>query len=133
MVLQWDPALISRHAVRIETFNEFIVIILLYHLLCFSDYIEDPVTRDYLGWAYICSMGVLVLVHLFFLIVDMLKKLKIRLIRSYLVCRYRYCCRKAEKIKVKLAPQPVNNEEEKDSEPENEDIKLPDAAATEED
>lgn len=103
-ILQWDPALISRHAVRLETFNECIIIVLLYHLLCFSDYVESPVTRDYLGWAYICSIGILVLVHLSFLITDMLKKLKIRLIHSYLVCKYRCCRKKAKKVRIKLAP-----------------------------
>ena len=95
VVLQWDSAFVSRHATKIETFNECMMIVLLYTFVCFSDFVDSPETRDYIGWAYIAAMSTLTTVHLFFLFSDMLKKLKLRLVRQYRICKYRTCRKQA--------------------------------------
>jgi hypothetical protein len=44
----------------INLFNEFIVLVINYHLLCLTNFVADPVAREYLGY----SMVVVILLFL---------------------------------------------------------------------
>jgi hypothetical protein len=34
-----------------DLFNEFLVLVLNYHLMCFTNFVSDPYTREYLGYS----------------------------------------------------------------------------------
>lgn len=49
---------------KMETFNELINLLILYHLICFSEFVGDPLTRRKLGFVYIGAVCFFALVHL---------------------------------------------------------------------
>ena len=51
--LQWYKPLDSKQAVNVETFNECTMLLLTYHLICFTDFVPDPAMRSDLGLSYI--------------------------------------------------------------------------------
>ena len=53
-----------------ETFNEILVLLSVYMLMCFSRWIEDPEFRFQLGYGYIGLVALYGLVHLVILIHD---------------------------------------------------------------
>ena len=52
---------------RIEIFGEMINLILLYHVLLFTDFVYDPEIRYSIGYLFIFFTGIFISVHLFFL------------------------------------------------------------------
>ena len=38
---------------HLEMFNEFYILCLNYHLLCFTDFVLDPLMRVYIGWSLV--------------------------------------------------------------------------------
>ena len=71
---------------RMEVLNECTMIVLVYFLMLFTDFVPNPETRNNIGRFYI---GINILhpgIHLIFLFLETCYKLK-------LVCkRYRFCC-----------------------------------------
>ena len=74
--LQWTRPLESKFATTFETFNEVANLMSLYPLLCFSDFISEPEIRSTCGWAFIVIICAYAMVHLGFLITDVIQKLK---------------------------------------------------------
>ena len=72
--LQWHRPLESNFITNIETFNEVITLNTLYLMMCFSDFIPDPVIRAQCGKAYIALIIFYALVHFYFLFSDAFKK-----------------------------------------------------------
>ena len=73
------------------------ILLALYILMFFSDSIDDPKVKDYLGWIYLGALGLLIFIHLLYLVVDTHKKIKLRILRSYRICKYRVCNCKSKK------------------------------------
>ena len=64
ILLQWSKPLATDFANNMETFNEVITLLVLYLLMCFSDFIVDPVVRDKCGKVYIAILIFYALVHI---------------------------------------------------------------------
>ena len=74
-----------------ETFNEVITLLVLYLLMCFSDFVYDPTMRNECGKAFIAIVILYALVHLTLLFKDVIAKL-------ILSCRKRLIrCKKSKK------------------------------------
>ena len=55
---------------KIEIFNECTCILLMYHIMCFSDFVPEASTRSGLGVSFIVFIFMNVATHLFFMIKD---------------------------------------------------------------
>ena len=54
---------------RMDLFNEFVVLVINYHLLCFTNFVADPVAREYLGYSMVVVTLLFIAINLgFFLI-----------------------------------------------------------------
>lgn len=51
-------------AVKMEVFNECTIVVLLYGLMCFTDFVPDPMVRYRIGWCYIVVALGNIFVHL---------------------------------------------------------------------
>ena len=60
-----------------EIFNEVTNIMLVYHMLTFTDWVADPVKKYYIGYSVMLTVFNNVSVHFFFLIKDSIYKTKI--------------------------------------------------------
>ena len=58
----------SRDSIRTETFNELTTLLLIYLLMCFSDFVSDPELRNKLGYIYIGVIFTNIATHLLILI-----------------------------------------------------------------
>ncbi len=90
IILKWFEPLESKFANNIETFNEVISTFILYLLMCFSDFVNDPVMRNQLGKVFIAIACLYAAVHFFFLFIDLFYKIKLNLLR----CFNRFCRKK---------------------------------------
>ena len=68
-IVQWYRPLSTPYMTRIETVNEMVTIVLLTMLLCFSDFVEDPLLRRNLGFVYIAIVSIFGFAHLVMLLV----------------------------------------------------------------
>ena len=57
-------------ATLLEVFNELCCFMLLYHLLCFTDFVPDAQLRYYLGYSYVFFSAGCIIVHILFIIKD---------------------------------------------------------------
>ena len=104
MLLQWHRPLESRFANWLETFNEVMTLLVLYTVMCFSDYVTDPELRNWLGFAFIAFVCFQALVHMAIMFYDVYYSLRL------LAKRYhnRRCHkRNMEEKKSKTVNQPV--------------------------
>ena len=83
ILIQWARPLDSKWANNFETFNEVMTLFVLYILMCFSDYVPDPQTRNLVGFSFIALLGVFVGVHLVPIFGDTFSKLHRRCKRCY--------------------------------------------------
>ena len=65
--LQWFRPLESDFATNMETFNEICTLLVLYLLMCLSDFVPDPTVRSECGKVYIALIIFYVLVHFYIL------------------------------------------------------------------
>ena len=75
ILLQWTRPLESEFATNMETFNECVSLLILYLLMCFSDFVGDPMIRNDCGKAFIAVFIFYVCVHMSILFYDILGKL----------------------------------------------------------
>jgi hypothetical protein len=59
---------------RNEVFNEVIMMILTYHILLFTEFINEPSTRYEIGKSFLGFLALLITVNLIILVVDVLQK-----------------------------------------------------------
>ena len=60
----------------IEVFNEVCGILLIYHLMCFTDFVYDPMIRYKLGYTYVAVAVSNIAVHVFLILVTNINTLK---------------------------------------------------------
>ena len=74
-----------------ELYNEFSELILIYHLICFTDFVPNIDTRDVVGSSMVYSTGINLLVNLFVIfyssLSNTLRKLKLKRLK-YLQKKY---------------------------------------------
>ena len=58
----------SNFANNMELLNEVTTLCALYLVLCFSDFVVEPATRNICGWAFIGLVSFFLTVHLLFLL-----------------------------------------------------------------
>lgn len=74
----------TRQSLVIETFNEAIVLILVYIVMCFcGDFIDDPDMRNNLGYFYIGVIIFCISIHLLLLLISYFKVIKQALKKRY--------------------------------------------------
>ena len=73
ILIGWHRPLDSSFANNMELFNEAITVCVLYMVMCFSDFVGDPVTRSLCGRAFIGIMAFFLATHLLFLFGNMCK------------------------------------------------------------
>ena len=61
---------------RMEIFAEITNLVLMYHVLLFTDFVSDVEVRYGIGFSFIGCMGIFVSVHLFLMIKDTLQKFR---------------------------------------------------------
>lgn len=66
-------------ATNMETFNEVISVIIVYILICFSDWVPNPETRNDCGKVFIAVVGFYVLVHIYQLLADIFGRCRFKL------------------------------------------------------
>jgi hypothetical protein len=53
---------LEKEKVKISVFNEIVMMLLLYHMLCFTDLLLDPLGQFYLGDSYVyIALGFMVI------------------------------------------------------------------------
>ena len=110
ILLQWTRPLESNFATNMETFNEVITLLVLYLLMCFSDFVGDPTMRNECGKAFIAIVVFYALVHITFLFWDVFAKL----ILSCRKCYYRrkhkkHLAKRANRRKMRYELNPQHN------------------------
>ena len=63
-MLQWWKPMEDKFATNMETFNECTIIILLYTMMMFSDFVGEPETRSTVGIIYIAIVCLFAGIHL---------------------------------------------------------------------
>ena len=58
----------SRHARRIDFFNEFTVVVMSYFMFVYGDNVQDEDVKFYLGWVQTCFFGFIILVNSIFVL-----------------------------------------------------------------
>lgn len=64
----------STTRVRLEIFNEIMVMVALYHIICFSEFNMDVQMQYYSGYSYICVFGSVFVVNLVPMFTDAVRK-----------------------------------------------------------
>ena len=82
-------------ATKMEVYNECTIIVLSYGLLCFTDFVVDPVMRYELGWYYMAASVTNILVHIIYLASGSGVRVK-------LTCRRK--CNQLRSSKIPIAP-----------------------------
>ena len=77
MLIQWYRPYESRFANWIETFNECSFLMLVYLVICFTDFVPDPRVRSNLGLLFIGQNCGMMLVHIVIIVSQSLHALKI--------------------------------------------------------
>ena len=89
----------SRLTLHKQTFDEFTYLFLIYILLCFTNFIPDPIMRSKLGVAYNSVIFTNVGFHLIFMIKSIANNLVLGVKRIFARRRlYKYCCIRKNKI-----------------------------------
>ena len=105
ILIGWHRPLDSNFANNMELLNELTTLWILYTVMCFSDFVGDPVMRNLVGWAFISILGVFLSIHLMFLFGNTCKSLY----RSLRRCYYKHKRLEAmEAIKEKQAERAAN-------------------------
>ena len=68
-----------RRRLYIEMFNETLIMIQIYHLCCFSEFILDIETVFLIGYSYVGFIGFAVLVNLVYMIYNLVIKVREKL------------------------------------------------------
>ena len=83
----------SRMSLHKQTFDECTYIILIYLLMCFTNFIPDPVIRSKLGVAYNSVMLSNVGFHLIMMVYSSIQSIVLMIKRIYARRHlYKYCC-----------------------------------------
>ena len=61
---------------RLEVMNEATNFVMLYHVMCFTDFVPEAEDRYYIGWSFIACIVVNLIVHMSLLIIDTTKQVK---------------------------------------------------------
>ena len=57
--------------------NEATNFIMLYHVMCFTDFVPEAEDRYLIGWSFLFFISLNLLVHLTLLIIDTMKQVKV--------------------------------------------------------
>lgn len=102
IILQWSNLLDSKFATNMETFNEVITLFILYHLMCFSDFVPEPETRAEMGRVFIGIMCFYCIVHLYFMFGDVIRKLWNKIRSKYYTRKRKKHAAKMREIKLDI-------------------------------
>ena len=70
--------------------NEFFILLLVYHLICFADFVNEVHTRNILGWSMIATMMTNIAINFSFILYGSFRN-------AYLKCKTKYWERKHKK------------------------------------
>ena len=62
-------------AVVLEVFNEITIVLLTYHMICFTDFVPDANTRYPVGYSYIAFASTSLLIHIIIMMTNFLRNL----------------------------------------------------------
>ena len=83
ILLQWARPLDSALANNMETFNEVATLLVLYLLMCFSDFVASPETRNDCGKVFIALVAIYAIVHFAVLFSDIYTKIRLSIRKKY--------------------------------------------------
>ena len=83
ILLQWARPLDSALANNMETFNEVATLLVLYLLMCFSDFVASPETRNDCGKVFIALVAIYAIVHFAVLFGDIYTKIRLSIRKKY--------------------------------------------------
>ena len=93
----WCMPLAPKRANHMEVMNDCTIMLLTYHLWCFTDIVGEPMTRHNLGYTFIAVSLSNIMVHMAFMIGETAHNVKLRCKR----CKNRREARKALQRRVK--------------------------------
>ena len=62
-------------AVLLEVFNEATIVVLTYHMICFTDFVPDANTRYPVGYSYIAFASASLLIHILIMMTNFIRNL----------------------------------------------------------
>ena len=74
--LLWYKPFEDSRVNKLEVMNEATNFIMLYHVMCFTDFVPEAEDRYQIGWSFLFFIIVNLLVHLSLLIIDTIKQVK---------------------------------------------------------
>ena len=87
-----EPYKVKSHSF-FERFNESFVMILNYHLLCFSGFVVDIKTRNLVGWVMVVTIGICLFINMLYIIGHAIKD-------AYIKYRIKYYQWKLNRLKM---------------------------------
>ena len=99
----------SRFTNRMEVFNECTCIVLMYHIMCFSDFVPNPATRSSIGISFIVTIFSNVFVHLYFMFKDNFVRIKQKVMRKCCYERWKKNALKLQRKKREAMAQVLEN------------------------
>ena len=79
-----------------DMMNECFIAILLYHIICFADFIKEDETRNIVGYSMIVVLMLNIAINFATVLTDAIKQL-------YQSCRKRYLRKKYKRLQAKFA------------------------------
>ena len=76
IVTQWSQAFKTTFVNKIETFNMVVQVLLIYMLMCFSDFTDGPVIRHELGKVFVGILSGFIIVHVVIMTVNLCLSIK---------------------------------------------------------
>ena len=73
----------SNKIFRLEQMNEFFVVLLQYHMMCFASFVVDYTTKNYIGWSMIGTMVLNIGINFGIIIFDTIKEAYYKLRLKY--------------------------------------------------
>ena len=74
---------------KLEVMNECTNFVMLYHVMCFTDFVPEAEDRYYIGWSFVACICMNLMVHLYLLIMDTVAQVKES-------CKEKCCKKKGE-------------------------------------
>ena len=67
----------SWFSTKMELFNEVTNLLLVYHMMTFTDWVDDPTMRYQIGYSVMVVVFMNMSIHFFFLILDTIRKTRL--------------------------------------------------------
>ena len=83
-----NEPLLTRHAMRMELFNEAMVSAITYHLFMFTDALPSLTAQYLIGWSLVATLSLMLSVNSFFVVRGIINNLRLLVIKKWKMYKF---------------------------------------------